>query len=70
MECVMTRRYTHNDNYIGITTSTETPMVNQYMVFTVRINQIVDTVHYIVSLFLYQPYTISLLILTQYKIRK
>ena len=49
IECIMTRRYSHSENFIGITTSTESPMVNEYMIFTVRVNEIVERVYYMVS---------------------
>ncbi len=37
------------DKYLSITTSTPEPKVNEYMIFTIRTNVLVDEVHYVVS---------------------
>ena len=48
-ECYLYRMYTHYDNYLAISTSTEQPKVNEYMVFTVRSNNYADQLYYLVS---------------------
>ncbi|KAI0217799.1 Alpha-2-macroglobulin-P [Lamellibrachia satsuma] len=47
-ECKMSKVYSKFDNHLVISTSTERPMVNEYMVFTVRTNVFVDTLYYVI----------------------
>ncbi|KAK2182230.1 hypothetical protein NP493_362g02042 [Ridgeia piscesae] len=47
-ECKMSKVYSKFDNHLVISSSTERPVVNEYMVFTVRTSVFVDTLYYVI----------------------
>lgn len=46
VDCVLMKYYSFNSHYIKISTSTERPIVDKYMVFTVRVSTFVDRIYY------------------------
>ncbi|CAD5111927.1 DgyrCDS1188 [Dimorphilus gyrociliatus] len=46
VECIFSKYYTYNNHYIKISTTTERPFVDHYMVFTVRLSTYVNRVYY------------------------
>lgn len=49
VDVYMTRHHTTHGRFLYVSSSTETPEVDNYMVFTVRSNTVLENVHYIVT---------------------